>query len=271
MFCGNSLVVQWLGLCSHCLGPGTWVQFLIKELRSHKLYGQEKKVLLNVRILVDRAFFFFFFFAAFQVCFSFSLANFSFSHAIWLTGSWFPNQGLNLSPRQWECGVLLDYHWTAREVLLLLISRVSPLAFSRLTMICEGVDPFALSFLEFVKLLGRADWYFRHIWSLQPSCLWLFPSPSPLLSSCVHATYLCTDCCPVCLWGLVQFSEFCFLVLIAWSLSICPQVCWFLLPGQLCCCAPRLCLLTSVSGLCNSRIFIWFFLVISSSLLIFSI
>ena len=39
----NSLVVQWLGLCSHGLGPGAWVQSSIKELRSHKLYGQQKK------------------------------------------------------------------------------------------------------------------------------------------------------------------------------------------------------------------------------------
>ena len=48
-----------------------------------------------------------------------------------------------------------------------------------------------------------------------------------------------------------------------------PSSLLILLPAQFCCCAPRLCLLTSVSGLCNSRIFIWFFLVISASLLIF--
>ena len=224
MFCGNSLVVQWLGLCSHCLGPGTWVQFLIKELRSHKLYGQGKKSFAECKNFGWQGFFFW---LHFKCVFHFLLLISLSAMPRDLTGSWFPKQGLNLSPRQWECGVLLDYHWTAREVLLLLISRVSPLAFSRLTMICEGVDPFAFSFLEFVKLLGCADWYFHHIWGFQSSCLWLSSSPSPLLSSYVHVTYLCTDCCPMCLWGLVQFSEFCFLVLIAWSLSICPQVCWF--------------------------------------------
>ena len=39
---GSSLVVQWLGLGSFT--AGAWVQSLVRELRSSKLFGGEKNL-----------------------------------------------------------------------------------------------------------------------------------------------------------------------------------------------------------------------------------
>ena len=42
-----------------------------------------------------------------------------FGHAIWLTGSWFPNQGSNPCLLRWKCSL---NHWTTREIPKPLIS-----------------------------------------------------------------------------------------------------------------------------------------------------
>ena len=156
MFCRNSLVVQWLGLLSL---PRAWSLSSVlnqgTKIPQAVWPAKKKRVLLNVRILVDRVLFCFVFLLHFKCVFN-SLLLISLSampHDLRDLGSLIRDWTWALGSESVE-SYWTTYHWTAREVLLLLISRVSPLVFNRLTMICEGVDPFAFLFWNLLSCLG---------------------------------------------------------------------------------------------------------------------